>query len=201
MAVQVPAGCAVGLTVVLVRHTAVAVPQGHCYGRLDVGLGPLAGLEIAGVVARVAEIRADGVLSSPARRSRVLAEAIAAAAGCAVRVDARLAELDFGTWEGLAWDEVPREALDRWAADLAGFAPPGGESGGALIARVEAAWRALPKRGVQVVVSHGGPLRVLGALLRGEAVDLARPAPALGSVEVFRDRQAGCASVGRDLRR
>ena len=153
------------------------MPAGVCYGRLDL---PVADLQAArGLAARLAAF--GGVLwSSPARRCRVVADAV----GRAVIVDPRLQELDFGAWEGLAWDAVPRAALDRWAADLAGFAPPGGESGAALIGRVSAFAAALPE-GDHVVITHGGPLKVLLAVLQGVAVDLAGPAPAVGSVTLI----------------
>jgi alpha-ribazole phosphatase len=36
------------------------------------------------------------------------------------------------------------------------------------------------------VVSHGGPLRLLGPMLRGEAPDLLAPAPAMGRIESLR---------------
>ena len=116
------------------------------------------------------------VWTSPARRCRVVAEAIGPH-----RVDERLQELDFGAWEGLRWDAVPREALDAWAADTAGFAPPGGESGAALEARVRSFAAALPA-GDHVVVTHGGPLKILIRVLRGQKVNLLAVPPALGSV-------------------
>ena len=134
---------------------------------------------------RLGDLRPDTIVTSPARRCRLLAEAIAAARGGTLVTDARLLELDFGRWEGVAWNDVPRDALDRWAADLAGFAPPGGESGASLIARTRAAHRALPRQGAHVVVSHGGPLRVLAALAAGAPIDLSSPAPAHGEVRFF----------------
>jgi alpha-ribazole phosphatase len=133
---------------------------------------------VGSLVARLA--RFGGTLwTSPAQRCRVIADAL----GVPV-VDARLQELDFGEWEGLAWDDVPRAALDAWAADVGGFAPPGGESGAALIARVRAFASALPA-GDHVVITHGGPLKVLTAVLRDLPVDLLVPAPALGSITLF----------------
>ncbi len=93
-------------------------------------------------------------------------------------------ELDFGAWEGQRWDDVPRAALDAWAADVWGFAPPRGESGGALVARVRAFHAELPA-GDHVVISHGGPLKVLAALVAGRSVDLLAPPPVTGSVTVF----------------
>ena len=159
--------------IALVRHPPVRVAPGICYGRLDLPL--LDSASIAPITMRFAGF-GGAVWTSPACRCRQVAAAIGA-----YRVDDRLQELDFGQWEGMLWDDVPRAALDRWAADPAGFAPPGGESGVALVARVTAFCRALPP-GDHVIVTHGGPLKVLAPLLRGEAVDLLATAPPPGSV-------------------
>ncbi len=163
--------------IALVRHPAVDA-GGRCYGRLDLPVADLAAAQA--LAARVAVLRGT-VWTSPAARCRVVAGG---------RVDARLAELDFGAWEGVPWDDVPRAALDAWAADPWGFAPPGGESGAALVARVTAFARALPP-GDHVVVTHGGPLKVLTAVLAGQAVDLLAAPPAAGSITVAAPPPAG----------
>ncbi len=152
----------------LLRHHAVQVAAGTCYGRLDV---PLA--EPARAVALPEGVP---VFSSPARRCVELA----ATSAPAFTTDARLLELDFGDWEGQAWDAVPRAALDAWAADPWGFAPPGGENGHALLARVQAFWDGAPRP--VVIISHGGPLRLLRALAEGRAPDILEPPPPLGAV-------------------
>ena len=163
------------MLILLIRHPAVLVAPGTCYGRLDVALHPDAAAEAARLRALIAASPGP-VWTSPARRCRDLA-------GAGAIIDPRLRELDFGAWEGLAWDDVPRDALDRWAASPRDFAPPGGESGAALLARVGAFCAELRAGGADgVVVSHGGPLKLLAALLRGEAPDLLAPAPPLGSV-------------------
>ena len=45
-----------------------------------------------------------------------------------VRLDARLVELDFGSWEMHHWDTIPRAQIDAWAADVALYRPGDGES-------------------------------------------------------------------------
>ncbi len=158
--------------IVLVRHPAVDA-GGRCYGRLDLEVA-----DPAAVVALADRLKPLGgtVWTSPARRCRVVADALGA-----YRVDDRLQELDFGEWEGVSWDDVPRASLDAWAADPWGFAPPGGESGAALVSRVRA-FASGCIDGDHVVITHGGPLKVLTAVLRGEPVDLLAPSPAPGSV-------------------
>ncbi len=126
------------------------------------------------------------MVSSPLSRCLLPAQALAARLGLAIRIDADLVELDFGAWEGMAWDAVPRAALDRWAADPHGFAPPGGESGASLLGRVgRAAARLRSARHGALVVSHGGPLRLLAPMLRGDAPDLLAPPPPPGSMETL----------------
>jgi alpha-ribazole phosphatase len=143
----------------LVRHPRPLVEPGICYGRLDV-----AG-ENAGAVAGT--LRGElppglPVWTSPLRRCLALAEALHPMP----RVDGRLVEMDFGDWEGRAWDALPRAELDAWAADIAGYAPPGGESPLAMQCRVLAflAELTVPEA---VVVTHAGVMRTLVAHVRG----------------------------------
>jgi alpha-ribazole phosphatase len=167
--------------ITLIRHPPALIPPGVCYGRLDVPLHPDAAGTLARIAAEVGE--AAAIITSPARRCRAVAGMLPGT----VREDARLLELDFGRWEGVAWDDVPRAELDTWARDPARFAPPGGESGGALLARVASFHAELEAHGTDcVVVSHGGPLKLLAALLARIPPDLLAPAPALGSVTRIR---------------
>ncbi|WP_428376839.1 histidine phosphatase family protein [Lichenicoccus sp.] len=163
-------------TIVLLRHPRPALPEaGLCYGRLDPELRPGWQAEIDALTLPV--LRDALLWTSPSRRCAAPARRLAARLGLQVRVDERLQELDFGDWEGLSWDQVPRAALDLWAGDLLAFAPPGGETGAALVERVgrfHGMLRADARSAI--VVSHGGPLRVLSPLLRDVPVDLAAPA-------------------------
>jgi alpha-ribazole phosphatase len=143
--------------VFLIRHPRPLIDAGLCYGRLDVDCAdplPLA--------ARLRRLLPSGtpVITSPLRRARRLAEALDPLA----RSDARLAEIDFGEWEGRAWNEIGRDAIDAWAADIVGFTPPGGESvadlqGRAIeFAETLAATLAGP---CVALVTHAGVLRAL----------------------------------------
>jgi broad specificity phosphatase PhoE len=83
-----------------------------------------------------------------------------------------LRELDFGEWEGRTYQEIAAEPLG--SAVLAGeVAPPEGEALTHLAARIGAFWRRLCQQaeavpdGTILVVSHGGPLRVLLCLALG----------------------------------
>jgi alpha-ribazole phosphatase len=173
------------MRVVLIRHLAPLVEPGTCYGRLDIAPDP-AGEDQARAIARHPALScATHVWTSPALRCRMLAEKIATTLPAPLTAEPRLMELDFGEWEGKPWDAVERGALDHWAASPLAFAPPGGETGAALIARVEEFYRLLRRYGRDsIVVSHGGPLKILFALLNGTTVDLFAPPPPPGSVNV-----------------
>jgi alpha-ribazole phosphatase len=170
----------------LARHPTPDIAPGICYGRLDVGLAATADAEIAAMATALGDLAAPCVWSSPARRCRIAAEAIAARLHGTVRIDPRLRELDFGAWEGLAWDRVPRDDLDRWAAAPEAFTPPGGEPVAALRRRVEDVDDAIGNAaGDAVVVSHGGPLRVLTSRRLAREVDWLAPPPPFGAVRRF----------------
>jgi len=174
----------VAVDVVLVRHGPVVVEPGLCYGRLDVEPTCIPAGLVKQMEAGLAGQSPSCISTSPSRRCRLIAETIGQAFGLVPRVDARLQELDFGCWEGRSWSALPRTELDAWAADLEDGAPPDGETGASLVERVGAFRRTLAKMsGPHVIVSHGGPLKVLSALLRGRPADLLAPAAALGSLE------------------
>jgi len=150
------------LTLYLIRHPRPLIAAGICYGQLDV--------EAEDPAAIVARLRAElppgvPVWSSPLQRCRTLAEALHPAP----QIDARLMELNFGAWEGRPWDAVPRTELDAWAADVVGYAPPGGESPRQLRARVLDFVAGL-SAGEHVLVTHAGVIRVLLAAVAGESL-------------------------------
>ena len=73
--------------------------------------------------------------------------------------------MDFGAWEGRAWDAIARTELDAWAADIAGYAPPGGESPLAVQRRALDFVTGLDVPEA-VVVTHAGVIRMLVAHVR-----------------------------------
>ncbi len=172
------------MKIVLIRHPAPLIKPGVCYGRLDIPLHPSAAADVGRLMADPALSGISHVWTSPATRCRAIADPIARAAKASFIIDDRLQELDFGDWEGRPWDAMARVDLDRWAAAPLPFAPPGGESGAEIIARLRAFQGTLHRDQRDcVVVSHGGPIKILTALLQGRPVDLLEAAPPLGSLQ------------------
>lgn len=148
----------------LIRHTSVAVGPAFCYGRTDVELAASFPDEASLVKAKLGPISpAAPVICSPAQRCRRLAESL----GPEVSAEPALWEMNFGAWEMLRWDEVPRDQMDAWAIDLVGSPPPGGESLQAVAERAHEAWERLTALNAETVycVTHAGIIRVLLATL------------------------------------
>jgi probable phosphoglycerate mutase len=74
-------------------------------------------------------------------------------------VDKRLREFDFGTIEGLRFDELDAATQDGLVS-FDGFAAPGGETVPEFRQRIEEFFDELP-RGRHVIVTHGGVIRLL----------------------------------------
>lgn len=151
---------------VLIRHTRCDIGAGTCYGRMDVPLVDGAPEDIERTLAQTPPV--DSVVCSPAQRCHRLALALGGRDGCEVRVEPALQELDFGAWEGLRWNEIPRALSDEWAADPWRRAPPEGETERELWTRTARAAEEMLRMTTTsriAVVSHGGPLRILRCLL------------------------------------
>lgn len=146
----------------LLRHPRTAVPEGVCYGRSDVELEPRILEESDELVSRVREDEPQVVYSSPLRRCRLFAERIGVP-----RVDHRLQELDFGSWELRSWNEIERTEIDQWRDQPLTWKAPGGESVAKLAERVTAFLADLEasQAAKACVVTHAGVIRVLGCLL------------------------------------
>ena len=143
---------------ILVRHTRPDVVAGLCYGQTDLDVADTFADEAAAVLAALPEVR--GVVSSPLRRCRVLAQRIADAAGLPLDIDERLQEIDFGAWEGRQWAELPKREIDAWAQDFLNARPHGGESVPMLRSRVGAALADLSARNEPIaIVTHAGVIR------------------------------------------
>ncbi|MEV7899416.1 bifunctional RNase H/acid phosphatase [Streptomyces cyaneofuscatus] len=107
------------------------------------------------------------IVSSPLRRCRETAAAVADRLGLDVRIEDGLRETDFGAWEGLTFGEVRErygDDLTTWLADPETAPTGGGESFAEVAERVAAARDRLTARyagRTVLLVTHVTPIKTL----------------------------------------
>ena len=108
-------------------------------------------------------------VSSPLVRARKTMEIMRATLGlepAGYMVEAQLAEIAFGEWEGLTYSEVmarDKHIVAERESDKWGFMPPGGESYAQVTVRIRQWYATVDKD--TVVAAHGGTARALIAHL------------------------------------
>jgi broad specificity phosphatase PhoE/ribonuclease HI len=151
----------------LLRHgeTPLSVDR-RFSGQDDAALTDRGRAQATAAARRLAELSIDAVISSPVRRARQSAEAVAVALGMEVVVEPGFAETDFGDWQGFTFAEVHEKwpgQLQHWLDDPS-VAPPGGESQDATDQRVLEARESMLSSyagATVVVVSHVTPIKLL----------------------------------------
>jgi alpha-ribazole phosphatase len=154
-------------TLTLIRHTAPQIAPGICYGQLDMDVAENFLAEAAAVSNWLHPI--ELLITSPLLRTRRLAEHVAAEHDCELQSNARLMEMNFGDWEGRAWNDIARSEIDAWSADILNYTPPNGESAQQMMRRVQSLMQDLAQLPQQhiAVIAHGGSIRAVLAQLAG----------------------------------
>lgn len=151
------------------RHPRAQGAEGRCIGRTDLPVDRRRAKRLAHRIRRSA--RAAGlpreVFTSPLARGRAVGHVLRGF-GFVHRIDPRLAEHDFGVWDGRAWSTLSAADFAGWDADFLHHAPGGGETVAALRARA-AAFAAERAGRATLVVAHAGWVSAL--------LSLAQPAP------------------------
>ena len=126
-----------GLTVW--RHPKPVGAEGRCIGRTDVQVDRRKSKRLAHRIRAWARRHgaANEVITSPLRRGADVGRWLARW-GWRHRIDVRLIEMNFGLWDGRAWDAIGAVAVDTWCGDFAQHRPGGGEPVAALLARCAA---------------------------------------------------------------
>lgn len=144
------------MEVILIRHTAVDVPHGVCYGQTDVPLKSSFHAEADNVNMRLKELAPfDYVYCSPLSRCVKLAE------WCGYKNaerDNRLLEINMGEWEMQRYDDIADPRLKEWYADYLNVPVTGGESFAMQYMRVSSFLDELKGKSYQKVAifTHGG---------------------------------------------
>jgi broad specificity phosphatase PhoE len=120
----------------------------------------------------LADVELVAAYSSDLSRARETAEIAVAGRRIEVVELPELRERSFGSWEGLADQEVARSFRDEWELWRAGRSDGAAdaEPHGAMLDRIRGAVDRIAREhpaGSVLVVSHGGPLRVVHALAHG----------------------------------
>ncbi|WP_316842587.1 alpha-ribazole phosphatase [Pedobacter gandavensis] len=151
------------MEVYVIRHTAVAVEKGICYGQYDVPLADSASQDINELLAKLPD-DFDQVYSSPSSRCQLLASRITQHVP---ECESRLMEMNFGDWEHQKWNDMDQEALGIWMADFVNEKAPSGESLTILFNRVQGFIEEIRKQEFKkiAIVTHAGVIRCIWAYL------------------------------------
>lgn len=140
------------MKIYLIRHTAVDIPEGMCYGQTDVPLKETFEIKAQLVKNKLEHIAFDKVFCSPLSRCKRLA--YYCGFDYAI-LDDRLKELHFGDWESQLWDNLD---MSIWKEDWVNPPTPNGESFAQMFDRVSSFFddlKAMPYESV-AVFTHGG---------------------------------------------
>lgn len=152
----------------LIRHSQPSIAPGICYGSTDL---PVAQEMLAHTLTSLLTTLPPTIrlVSSPLRRCADLAVSLRdARVGTVLTLDARLAEMHFGSWELRDWDDIPREEIDAWNADTVSYHPGGGESVLQMAQRIHSFYTdCLAFENDCAVICHAGSIRLMLAAHQG----------------------------------
>ncbi len=160
--------------VFFVRHGATQLTAENRFsGAVGVDLSDEGRAQVARLAMRLAGEEIAAMYCSTMGRAVETAQILARPRGITPIEDQELKEISHGRWEGLTRGEVEErfpEEYAAWEADPFTFAPVGGESGIAVLARALPAVRrivAAHRDQTTVVVSHKATLRLILSSLLG----------------------------------
>lgn len=151
----------------LLRHGDIGAEYCDRYiGSTNVSMSPRGHRQIRAVRALLPEGSPYQCISSPMKRCMETAAVIMEAADMKFTIDPDLREIDFGRWEGMAFDEIQKAfpgEMVSWAELSADFSFPEGEKFADFQARITGVAHRLEKHPAEtlVVCTHGGVIRLL----------------------------------------
>lgn len=165
--------------VILVRHGETSWNQESRFmGHSDLGLNEKGWIQARAAAELLLEQDIERIFCSDLLRALETGHEIASSHNLAVHRVVSLREMYFGEWEGLTFTEIEKrypELSSAWLNDPARVKIPAGETAEQVKDRVMEAWEYIKKvSGAKaiVIVTHGGPLRLLLCHLTG--IDLSQ---------------------------
>jgi broad specificity phosphatase PhoE len=144
-------------TVYLVRHGETAWnAEDRCQGSADISMNAAGRAQISLLASRLWPTRFDAAYTSPLSRARDTASILLAGSSTHINDEPDIAELHYGTWQGLISTDWPGNAAAIWRRDPWAIEFPGGESLGRLRERAN---RAVTR----LIETHGGSAILLSA--------------------------------------
>jgi broad specificity phosphatase PhoE len=182
----------------LVRHGATQLTaEDRFSGDIGVDLSDEGRAQVARLGARIHDDRISAIYCSPLSRTVETARILSGACGVEPQTRDGLREISHGRWEGMTRRDVEAQFGDeyaQWSEDPFTFAPEGGESGVAVLARALPTLRSIIVNHIGqrvLVVSHKATIRILLSSLLGFDArgyrDRLDQAPACLNVLDFRD--------------
>ncbi|WP_068473891.1 alpha-ribazole phosphatase [Saccharicrinis aurantiacus] len=150
-------------TLYIIRHTTPKVEPGVCYGQADLDITASFQQEANEINQLLKQAEIDTVYSSPLKRCKVLAQELFT--DKTIRYNDLLKEIDFGDWELMKWNDIPKEQMETWSADFVHLPPPNGESLGDMNSRANEFLKhcktSIEDDSTAAIVTHSGIIRCI----------------------------------------
>lgn len=151
------------MRIYLVRHGETELNRKQCYyGHTDTALSERGICQAKHLGEYFRETSFDRVISSPLKRAVSTAEYILGDRKQKIELDERLAEQNFGIFEGYTYDELIQkypDEFEHWNKDFSNYRIPGGESFFDVRKRIDDFIGELPeKKETVLLVAHKGTL-------------------------------------------
>jgi alpha-ribazole phosphatase len=145
----------------VIRHPKLQIGSGICYGHLEVAVDPLHLEEVAIHLSAVIPSNQPIYCSCLQRAKKLAVRLQTLRPDLIPAYDERLNEFNFGQWEGVPWDDIPRDAIDSWVNDFSKHRFGGKESTQEMISRVKDLLSDLKGHGEFSLITHAGVYRAI----------------------------------------
>lgn len=154
------------------RHPKPVAAKGICLGQTDMTVDLRKLKRLANQIERFACVHKlpKVIWVSPLQRSLKVGE-ILAQRGFQLNMASELSELNFGAWDGQAWQHISKHEIDEWCDHFADFNFESGESLTQLFTRVEH-WLKMRAHDDELIlaVGHGGWINAAKMLVNHQPI-------------------------------